>query len=113
MAQNFRQYKVASIGTSATDVPDGANFDSYDCLVGIRLANRHTQSITVDAYMQNGGSGDLYYLVKDAPIPAGSSLELIAGGAKVVCISGDRLYFKSNTASSLDVIVSVVDAIST
>jgi len=111
MAQNFRQYKEKQIGTTATDVPNGANFDSYDCLVGIRLCNRHTQSITVDAYITNGGND--YYLVKDAPIPSGSSLELIAGGAKIVCISGDRLYLKSNTATSLDAIVSVVDAIST
>ena len=110
MAQNFRQYKERNIGTSAVDLPDGANFDSFDCIVGIRLANVHTQSITVDVYIKNTND---YYLVKSAPIPSGSSLELIDGGAKVVCVSGDRLYIKSDTASSLDAIVSVVDAIST
>lgn len=110
MAQNFRQYKERNIGTSAVDIPDGANFDSFDCIVGIRLANVHTQSITVDVYIKNTND---YYLIKNAPIPSGSSLELIDGGAKVVCVSGDRLYIKSNVASSLDAIVSVVDAIST
>ncbi len=110
MAQNFRQYKERNIGTTAVDLPDGANFDSFDCIVGIRLANVHTQSITVDVYIKNTND---YYLVKSAPIPSGSSLELIDGGAKVVCVSGDRLYIKSNTASSLDAVVSVVDAIST
>ena len=110
MAQNFRQYKERNIGTSAVDMPDGGNFDSYDCIVGIRLANVHTQSITVDVYIKNTND---YYLIKSAPIPSGSSLELIDGGAKVVCVSGDRLYIKSNTASSLDAVVSVVDAIST
>ncbi len=110
MAQNFRQYKERNIGTTPVDMPNGSNFDSYDCIVGIRLANTHTQSITVDVYITNSNN---FYLIKNAPIPSGSSLELIDGGAKVVCISGDRLYIKSDTASSLDAIVSVVDAIST
>ena len=35
------------------------------------------------------------------------------GGAKIVAVNGDRLYIKSNVASSVDAVVSVVDAIST
>ena len=111
MAQNFRQYKERNIGTSAVDFPNGSNFDSFDCIVGIRLANTHTQSVTVEAYIQNGGNNS--YLIKNAPIPSGSSLELIDGGAKIVAVNGDRLYIKSNVASSVDAVVSVVDAIST
>ena len=110
MAQNFRQYKMREIGTSATDIPDGSNFDSYDCIIGIRMTNITSNAITADAYITNT---DNYYLIKGVTIPAHSSLELIDGGAKIVVISGDRLYFKSDTASSLDVIVSAVDAIST
>ena len=51
--------------------------------------------------------------MKDAPIPAGSSLQVLDGGAKIVMVSGDALKVKSDTASSADVWVSVVDAIST
>ena len=57
-------------------------------------------------------SNDIH-LIKDAPIPAGSALQILDGGAKVVMQSGDALKVKSNTASSADVWVSVVDAIST
>jgi len=110
MAQNFRQHKERNIGTSAVDVPDGANFDSFDCIISIRMANVTSNAIKVDAYITNSSN---YYLIKGATIPAHSSLELIDGGAKVVVISGDRLYFKSDTATSLDVIVSLVDTIST
>ena len=49
MAQDFRQHKERNIGTSAVDFPNGSDFNSFDCIVGIRLANTHTQSITVDA----------------------------------------------------------------
>ena len=60
--------------------------------------------------LANGGNN--YYLVKDAPIPAGSALQLMDGGAKVVVQSGDRLYIQSDTASSVDAVVSLVAAIS-
>jgi len=110
MAQNFRRYIERAIGTSATDIPDGANFDSYDTIVGINLANIVAQQILVSVYISNGGNN--YYLIKDAPIPAGSSLQLLDGGAKFVVQSGDRLNIVSDTASSVDVVVSAVDAIS-
>jgi hypothetical protein len=110
MAQNFRRYIERAIGTSATDIPDGANFDSYDTIVGINLANIVAQQITVSVYISNGGNN--YYIIKDAPIPAGSSLQLLDGGAKFVVQSGDRLNIVSDTASSVDAIVSAVDDIS-
>ena len=111
MAQNFRRYAERNIGTSAVDIPDGTNFDSYDTLVGIHMTNTTTQSILVDCYIQNTGGN--YYLIKQAPIAAGGALQVMDGGAKIVVQSGDRLFVKSDTASSLDVWVSAVDAIST
>ena len=110
MAQNFRRYAVQGVGTAATDIPDGADFDSYDTIVGIHMTNISTNAIIVDAYISNGGTN--YYLVKGAPIAQGGALQLLDGGAKVVVQSGDRLYVKSDTASSLDCWVSAVDAIS-
>ena len=111
MAQNFRRYTLNTVGTVAQDIPDGSNFDTYDAIVGIMLANVHTAAINVSVYI-NDGTDDIY-LVKDAPIPVGGSLQVLDGGAKFVVQSGDRLYVVSDTASSLDVWVSAVDAIST
>lgn len=56
---------------------------------------------------------NVHYIIKDAPIPAGSSLQVLDGGAKMVVQNGDRMFFQSSTASSLDVWVSRVDTIST
>ena len=53
-----------------------------------------------------------YHLVKDAPIPASSALQVLDGGAKFVLQSGDALKVQSDTASSVDVWVSRVDTIS-
>lgn len=114
MAQNFRRYMESGIGVNATDIPDGSNFDSYDTIVGIHMTNTTAQAINVDAYIQhtiNGVATD-FYLIKGAPIAAGGALQLLDGGAKIVVAAGDRLWVKSDTASSLDVWVSAVDAIS-
>tara|TARA_R100001460_G_scaffold5083_5_gene14170 strand:+ start:3382 stop:4053 length:672 start_codon:yes stop_codon:yes gene_type:complete len=56
---------------------------------------------------------NVHYIIKNAPIPRGGALQLLDGGAKMVVQNGDRMFFQSNTASSLDVWVSRVDSIST
>ena len=110
MAQNFRRYLNRNIGTTDVDVLGGAA-DSNDTLISIRLANTTTSTIQVDAYIKRSTLD--YYLIKNAPIISGGSLELIDGGSKVVLASGDQLYVVSDTASSLDTIVGAVDDIST
>jgi len=107
MAQNFRRYTQNNVGTSAATL---FTSDSYDTVVGISVANITTSSVIASVYI-NDGSNDIY-LIKDAPIPAGSSLQVLDGGAKFVVQANDALKVVSDTASSLDVWVSTVDAIS-
>ena len=108
MAQNFRRYTSNAVGTGPAAVYSP---NSYDAIVGISLSNILSTPITVSCYINNGSNN--IYLVKTAPIPSGGALQLLDGGAKVVVQSGDRMYVVSDTASSADVWVSAVDAIST
>jgi hypothetical protein len=108
MAQNFRRYTSNAVGTSAATI---FTANSYDTVVGISVSNVTGSAITVDVYI-NDGSNDIH-LVKSAPITAGGALQVVDGGAKFVVESGDALKVVSDTASSADVWVSVVDAIST
>jgi hypothetical protein len=66
--------------------------------------------VNVSVYVKNGS--DSYFIIKDAPIPNGGSLELIDGGSKVVLMSGDSIEAYASAATSLDIITSVVDTIS-
>ena len=108
MAQNFRRYTSNDVGTSAATL---FTADSYDTVVGISVANVTASAVVASVYI-NDSSNDIY-LVKDVSIPAGSALQVLDGGAKFVVQSGDALKVISDTASSLDVWVSTVDAIST
>ena len=107
MAQNFRRYTSNDVGTSPETL---FTANSYDTVVGISVANVTASAVTASVYI-NDGTNDIY-LVKDAPIPAGSSLQVLDGGAKFVVQNNDALKVVSDTASSLDVWVSTVDDIS-
>ena len=107
MAQDFERHIHRNIG-SATPVRT-ANSD--DAVIGIRVANTHASTtVKVDAYIASGGND--YYIIKNAPVPAGGSLELIDGGAKIVLQCGDVLTINADAATS-DWVVSCIDAIST
>jgi hypothetical protein len=112
MAQNFRNYLTRNTGASPVDILPEASVDSYDAVIGIRLVNIHASTdIEVDVYIVRSATN--YYLIKSAPIPVGGSLELIDGGSKIVLHDNDAITAVSDTATSLDVIVSYIDAIST
>lgn len=110
MAQNFRnQLTHTAIGTSPVDILAQAN--TYDTVVGIRLVNVAASAVNVDCYIVNSSNNT--YLIKNCPVPAGSSLELIDGGSKIILKSGDKITALSDTASSLNAVVSYIDEIST
>ena len=69
MAQDFKRYFEKTVGTTPVDIPNGADFDTNDTIIGISVANILGSTINVDVYITNGGNN--YYLVKTAPIPTG------------------------------------------
>ena len=108
MAQDFRNVLVRTIGTGDTTLLAAGD---YDAVIGIRCCNILTSTIAVDVKIAKGG--DDYFLAKGVSIPPNSAIELIQGGAKIVLENGDVLKAKSNTASSLDIVTSFIDSIST
>ena len=107
MAQDFRNTLARVIGTGDTTILAGGN---YDAVIGIRCCNVVATTILVDVKIAKGGAD--YFLAKGVNIPPNSAIELIQGGAKIVLESGDVLEAVSDTASSLDVVMSYIDTIS-
>tara|TARA_R110002153_G_scaffold238216_2_gene392532 strand:+ start:706 stop:1071 length:366 start_codon:yes stop_codon:yes gene_type:complete len=120
MPQLFRRHIARNVGTAPQDMPDGTDFNSYDTIVGIHCANTTTSAVLVDVFMTNYNddtdddptNNDKYYLIKGAPIASGGALQVLDGGAKFVVQDGDRLWVQSDTETSVDVWVSIVDDIS-
>ncbi len=107
MAQNFRNNLQRNVGTSEVTLITGGDFDA---VIGIRCCNILTSTIAIDVKIAKGGAD--YFLAKGVNIPPNSAIELIQGGAKIVLANGDTLEAVSDTASSLDVVLSYIDTIS-
>ena len=107
MAQDFRNDLQRVVGGTPQVLLDAGD---YDAVIGIRCTNILTTTIKVDIYIVRSSAN--YYLCKSTPIPPGGSIELIQGGAKIVMEDGDDLYAVSSDASSLDIVTSYIDTIS-
>ena len=107
MAQDFRNNLQRNVGTSEVTLVTGGD---YDAVIGIRCCNVTTSTIEVDVFIEN--SSNDHIIAKGVVVPPNSAIELIQGGAKIVLKNGDVLKAKSDTASSLDIVTSFVDDIS-
>jgi len=121
MANDFKRFTKKDVGTgegasgsTVYTVPAGAGSSALESIViGITIANKSTAGITCDVFIDAlGGATDDVYIVKDASIPAGSSLEVMSGNKLVLMntgSAGDVLKMTSSTASAADGIVSVLE----
>ena len=110
MANTFNSVTSGSVGTTLTNV--------YTCpgstttiILGASLANTNSNPIGGSVKLAKTGAGsgaDDVFIVKQAPIPVGSSIEVMAGN-KVVMEAADILQFQSDTSCSLDVTVSMLE----
>ena len=108
MANTFTRKLSRSIGTSLTAVGSYTVAASTDVtVIGLTVANTTASQVLVDATL-NDGSNDTY-IVKNAPVPAGSSLVIIGGDQKVVLTTNDSIKVKSDTASSVDAVMSILE----
>ena len=108
MAQNFRNNLQRNVGTSEVTLVTGGDFDA---VIGIRCCNVSASTIAVDVFIEN--SSNDHFIAKDVSVPPNSAIELIQGGAKIVLKNGDVLKANSSAASSLDIVTSFIDEIST
>ncbi len=96
------------IGNSMTTVHTGSNtpVGARTMVLQLDLSNVSGAAIFVSVRINNGASGP--YLIKDAPIPAGSTLE-VGQNQKLMLEANDTIDVISNSPASLDVIGSVME----
>ena len=120
MANDFKRFTVnnvnTSTGASASAVytePAGAGSSALESIIiGITLANTTTAGITASVFLDNNSGSNDVHIVKNATIPAGSSLEVMAGNKLVVQNSGsagDVIRVSAGTASACDATISVLE----
>lgn len=108
MANTFTRKTSRNIGTAATQVGSyTVGAATSTTIIGLTVCNTSAAAVTADIYHYDGTNTT--YLVKGAPINVGGSLVAVGGDQKVVLITGDSIYVKSSAATSLDVVMSVLE----
>lgn len=107
MANTFKNRTLRAVGTSPVDVGAVVASSTQTTLIGMTLANITASAINVTATINDGSNTT--HIVKNAPIPTGGSLILLGGDQKVVLMTGDKVIITSDTASSVDVIMSFLE----
>ena len=84
-------------------------------ILGMVLANVHTSQVTTSVKLVSDTSGGgrtatntTTFLLKDAPIPVGSSIEILAGN-KVVLETTDKIQIDCSVADKTSVTMSIME----
>ena len=111
MANNFKNGGVSGVSTNPSSpttlytANNGSQINSI--VIELDIANTGTSAITASAVLYDSSANASYHIVKDAPLPSGSTLKVISG--QKVVLNGDdevRVYASASTA---DAIVSVLE----
>ena len=124
MAQAFKRYTNRHVGTSQSVAigttyirigpNNGAAFGSSyitastkaAIIVGLPLCNVTSGAIKASVKLSDDSASNACWIALNVPIPAGDAIELIQG--KLVLEQDDSVYVASDTATSLDVVMSVL-----
>jgi UDP-3-O-acyl-N-acetylglucosamine deacetylase len=107
MANTFKRYTSNSVGTTATTVYTVSSPVTASVMIGGVISNVGVSTINATVTVTNTSSVIINLIGEDTPIPSGTALSFIDG--KVVLQVGDIIKVKSDTASSLDVHLSVME----
>ena len=111
MANTFKLKTKAGIDASLTTVYTVPS-STTTVIIGLTVANVKGASVTADAQIvtasSSGENADDVYVVKDVPLPAGSSIEVMSGN-KIVLETGDIVKVKGSTTDAVDAILSIME----
>jgi len=108
MATALKSYPTANVGVTATTVYNPTAAGIQVTVIGLTLANTTTSSVTASVTLASGAT--TVYLIKNTSIPAGNSLSILGEG-KFVVEQNDVVQVVSSAATSVDVLVSVVEVV--
>jgi len=106
MANNFKLKTKSSVGVTTVGIYT-VPVSTSTTILGITLANVSGTGINVTVGIARTLADDVS-LIKNVPIPQGSSLELMEGN-KVILEPDDEVNVKSDVVSSLDVSLSILE----
>jgi len=104
MANDFKG--VQSVGVTSVTTVYTAPAIKDSIILELDIANTTASAVTASAEVLDSSAGTDAFIVKDAPIPAGSSLQVISG-QKVILETGDSI--RVTASGACDVVCSILE----
>ena len=114
MANTFKLKTKSGVNGAALTSVYTVPSSTTAVIIGLTISNIKGASITADAQIvtasSTGENADDVYIVKDVPLPAGSSIEVMSGN-KIILEAGDVVKGGGSNASGndADVILSIME----
>ena len=78
-------------------------------VIGLTLANVHTAQVTASVtVIDSSNSNETSHVIKDAPIPVGSSLEIMSGN-KIILEASDIIKVDCSVADKISATLSIME----
>ena len=108
MANTFKLKTKANVGVSTVGIYT-APAATTTVVIGITLANTSGSGVNVGvAVSRTSATKEDIKLLKNAPIPSGSSLEFMSGN-KIVLETSDQINVDSDTNNSVDASLTIME----
>jgi hypothetical protein len=112
MANNFKNAGASGVSTSSgspTTIYTSNNGTAAvnSILIELDVANTGTSAVAASVLLYDTSATTSYHIVKDAPIPAGSTMKVVSG-QKIVLNDDDEIRVYA-TAATVDVVASILE----
>ena len=107
MANTFKLKTKANVGVTTVGIYT-APAATTTVVIGITMANTSGSGVNVGVGITRAGTTEDIKLLKNAPIPSGSSLEFMAVN-KVVLETNDQINVDSDTNNSVDAALTIME----
>tara|TARA_B100001059_G_C17738889_1_gene530465 strand:+ start:155 stop:493 length:339 start_codon:yes stop_codon:yes gene_type:complete len=110
MANTFKNAALANVNHAAYDTLYTAPASTQVVVLGLAIANKTTAAATVQVQFTDASASPAttHQLLENVSIPANTTLETLAG-QKYILEATDILKVKAGTASSLDVVMGIME----
>ena len=111
MANTFK-LKNNAVMPSSAGTPDTlytVPSSTTTVVIGLTLANVHTSQVTASVtVIDSSNSKETSHVIKDAPIPVGSSLEIMSGN-KIILEASDIIKVDCSVADKVSATLSIME----
>jgi len=110
MANTFKLVNNAVMSTVANTTEDLYTVPSSTTTIvlGLTLCNVHTAQVLTTVEIVDTSAGITSTIIKDAPIPVGSSLEIMSGN-KIALETTDKVKVSSSIADKVSATMSIME----